>query len=86
MIIRQLLVMNNLGGRGIESRRQLSFAERTTLTREAKTNWKQNEKRRARGRPLTRERARTRRLDRKLLRGKEGLDSKDVNVDVDERP
>ena len=51
VIIRQLLV-NSLGGRGIESRRQLSFAERTTLTREAKTNWKRNEKRRARERPL----------------------------------
>ena len=38
----------------------------------------ETEKRHARGRPLTRERARTRGLDRELLRGKERLDSKDV--------
>ena len=82
MIIRQLLV-NNLGGRGIESRRQLSFAERTTLTREAKNefgNETKNEIRRARERPLTRERARNRGLDLKLLSVNEkGLDSKDVD-------
>ena len=68
MIIRQLLVMNNLGGRGIESRHQLSFAERTTLTREAKNEFG-NGKRHARERPLTRERARNRGLDPKDLSG-----------------
>ena len=56
-------------GREIESRRQLEqLIERIG-----------NENRHAHEQPLTSERARTRGLDRELLRGKERLDSKDVD-------
>ena len=66
-----LFVRINSEGREIEPRRQnLSFAERLTLMREAKTNFgneTKNKIRHARERPLTRERARNRGLDLKLL-------------------
>ena len=59
VIIRQLLT-NNLGGRGIESRRQL-FCRANDLDAQNKRIWKQNKKQKqARPeRPLTRERARS---------------------------
>ena len=53
--------------------------KREKPARENRSNLETKQKRHARKRPVTRERARTRRLDPKL-RGKKRLDSKDVNV------